>query len=738
MAAPRQQDPVSAVIAALGTAGKVQRQGDGWVACCPAHEDHRHSLSVGTGRDGRALLTCHAGCALDTIIGALGLQTTDLFPPSEKAKAAGSVTATYEYRDAQGQVLYEVVRYFPKDFKQRVPQPGGGYSWKLGDTPRVWYRLSQLTQGLTAGKVAFICEGEKDADALAALGLTATSLAGGAAFTGSKHWPAVAVDLFRGAKVVLLPDNDDPGRAHMDRIAGRLAPLAAWVRTVTLPGLADKGDVSDWLDAGGTVAGLKALVAGVPTATPEPPPEPHDDPGPPADLTESLFRMWTPFGNADRFLDAHEHELRSVPQFGAWYCWDGQRWQPDAALLVAERAKSVIRGLMREASAANDPEHRKQLARWAIKCQGPGSVDAILELARSDPRVVRTAAQWDANPDVLNVANGVVDLRTGALTPHDRAQNHTKLVSANYVPTATCPRWEAFLARCVPDVDVRTLLRVAVGYSLTGHTREQCLFLLWGSGRNGKSTFFEVLRLLAGDYAVQADFETFLDKGLNGGGVRNDLARLHGARVVTTSEASEGKRLNESLVKSLTGGDTIAARFLYKEAFEFQPQFALWMAANHRPVIRGTDDGIWRRMRLVPFTVQIPAEEVDKALPDALRAELPGILAWAVSGAIQWYRTGLPASAAVDAATNAYREESDTMAPFIEDRCEIGERYTVGATALYTAYSAWSKDAGEHPVSQTVFGRKLTDRGYELSRSGSGHKVRHGLRLRDDVSGALL
>ncbi len=733
MAAPRTQDPIATVTAALGAAGKVTKQGAGLVACCPAHEDHRHSLSIGTGRDGRALLTCHAGCTLDAIVSALGLTSQQLFPASEKPTQPDMLTDTYPYHDETGAVLYEVCRYYPKNFKQRVPQAGGGYSWKMEGVPRVWYRLPSLLSGLTKGRVAFVCEGEKDANALSALGLTATSLAGGAAFTSSKHFAAVAVEHFRAAKVVLLPDNDEPGRAHMARIADRLAPIAAWVRTVTLPGLADKGDVSDWLDAGGSVADLKALVAGVPTEAPAP--TPLDVPAD-ADRAPGSY-MATSFGNADRFLDAHEQELRSVPQFGAWYCWDGQRWQPDAALQVAERGKAVVRNIMQEAYHAPDPDQRKYLARWAAKCQTPSAVEALLEVARSDPRVVRTAAQWDADLDVLNVASGVVDLRTGTLTAHDRAQNHTKLVNIMYTPTARCDRWESFLARCVPDGEVRDMLRIAVGYSLTGHTREQCLFLLWGSGRNGKSTFFEVLRMLAGDYAVQADFETFLDKGISGGGARNDLARLHGSRVVTTSEAAEGKRMNESLIKSLTGGDTIAARFLYKEAFEFQPQFALWMAANHRPVIRGTDDGIWRRMRLVPFTVQIPPEEVEKGLLDVLRAELPGILAWAVSGAMQWYRDGLPTPEAVIAATDAYREESDSMAPFIEERCEVGERFTVGATVLYQAYTEWAKASGENAMSQTVFGRRLTDRGFEVGRAVSGSKVRHGIRLQD-LSGAML
>lgn len=730
MPSTRHPDPVATVLAALGTAGKATKQGAGYVACCPAHEDRRHSLSIGTGEDGRALLTCHAGCTLDSIVTALGIEMTALFPPAEKRAAhAEQMTDCYEYRDVDGRVLYEVCRYFPKNFKQRVPQAGGGYSWKMEGVPRVWYRLPQLMQGLAQGKVVFVCEGEKDANALADLGLTATSLAGGAAFTASKHWPAVAVEPFRGAKVVLLPDNDDPGRAHMARIAERLTPLATWVRTVPLPGLAEKGDVSDWLHAGGDVAALKALVAGVPTA----PVPTADDETPPPELHEPKYRR-THFGNRDRFVDAVRDDVRYVAAFKAWYRWDGARFAPDEALAVQERAQAVIRGLLSESQGPSDPLHQ-----WALKCESMGAVQQILDLAQSDPALARTPQEWDADPDVLNVQNGVIDLRTGALRPHSRADNITKLVPVAFDPHAECPRWESFLARVVPDVEVRTMLRIAVGYSLTGHTREECLFLLWGTGRNGKSTFFETIRLIAGDYAVQSDFNTFLETGsaASSGAARGDLARLHGGRLVTTSEASEGKRLNESVLKSITGGDTITARQLYAKEFEFTPLFTLWMAANHRPTIRGTDDGIWRRMRLVPFTVQIPEAEVDRGLKAALRAELPGILAWAVSGAIQWYRKGLPFPDAVRAATAAYREESDTIGEFLDDCCDIGAEFRTPSSEIYTAYKSWCERRGDDPMKQTGFGRKLTDKGFEVVKTMSV-KLRSGLRLRMRETDALL
>jgi putative DNA primase/helicase len=258
------------------------------------------------------------------------------------------------------------------------------------------------------------------------------------------------------------------------------------------------------------------------------------------------------------------------------------------------------------------------------------------------------------------------------------------------------------------------------------------LFFLHGSGANGKTTFLEIIRAITGDYAAVADFTTFLEK--RGDGPRNDVARLFGARVVTSSEVGEGKRLNESLVKALTGGEMISARFLYADLFEFMPTFKVFLAANHKPVIRGTDDGIWRRVRLVPFTVQIPAEEQDKELLAKLRGELPGILRWALAGCILWQRHGLGIPDEVRAATEAYRSESDTMGAFLEEYCELGTgfEFSEPASALYAAYAQWAREGGEYQLSQTAFGRRLEERGIVAVKKGTGgsRKVwRDGVRL---------
>ena len=306
----------------------------------------------------------------------------------------------------------------------------------------------------------------------------------------------------------------------------------------------------------------------------------------------------------------------------------------------------------------------------------------------------------------------------------------TKYADVEFRDDAECPLWLAFLEKIFGgNAEIIGYLQRAVGYSLTGDTREQCLHLLHGSGSNGKSTFLEVLQALMGDYGVQADFATFVEK--KGDGPRNDVARLAGTRMVRSSEIGEGKRLNESLVKSLTGQDTIAARFLYSEAFEFRPTFKLWLAANHKPVIRGTDHAIWRRVRLIPFTVTISESEKDETLKDRLIAELPGILRWAVEGCHLWLERGLHPPDAVTVATTAYKNESDILGTFLEECCEIGSGLEVSATELYTAYKRWAHENGEFELSQTAFGRRIEERGFDVRKNGV--KYRRGLRLVPNV-----
>jgi putative DNA primase/helicase len=432
--------------------------------------------------------------------------------------------------------------------------------------------------------------------------------------------------------------------------------------------------------------------------------------------------MRTDLGNAERFCADHGHNVRYLPAWKKWLVWDGKRWSVDDTLEVQAMAKRTIRKMWKDVPEL-PPADQKDMVKHIMQSEGDSKLQAMLSRVKAEPGIAITPDMLDADPWLLCVENGVLDLQTGELRPHDRELLMTKVAPAPYDADAKCPTWLAFLARIMGDKQsLIDFLQRAVGYSLTGTTGERCLLFLYGIGANGKSTFLEVVRALLAEYAQQADFTTFLERK-GDSGPRNDIARLFGARVVTSSEVGEGKRLNESLVKTLTGNDTVTARFLHAEFFEFTPQFKLWLAANHRPVIRGTDNAIWTRVRLVPFLVSIPEGERDLGLKDKLVAELPGILAWAVQGCLLWHEYGLGMPEEVQQATEAYRRESDTLGAFLEDCCEVDGADAVPAMDLYQAYKQWAADSGEFELNMTNFGRKLTERGVFASRSAAARSI---------------
>jgi putative DNA primase/helicase len=309
------------------------------------------------------------------------------------------------------------------------------------------------------------------------------------------------------------------------------------------------------------------------------------------------------------------------------------------------------RQMLQEAAAIDDEALRKPEVAWALKSDSHERRAAMLKDAGA--LLPMPSDTLDSDPYLFNVENGTLDLRTGLQRPHNPADRITKLAPVVYDPTATAATWDQFLARIFTgDRELIRFIQRAVGYSLTGLTTEQVMFLLWGTGQNGKSTFITTLQALFGDYARQTAFDTFLAASKSTpGAARPDIVRLRGARLISALEAPAGARLAETVVKSLTGGDIISARDLYSSGSEFRMEGKLWLAANNKPEIRGTDLAIWRRIRLVPFTVTIPEEEKDPQLADKLRAELPGILNWAVEGLAVWQREGLGVPVAVERAT---------------------------------------------------------------------------------------
>jgi putative DNA primase/helicase len=424
----------------------------------------------------------------------------------------------------------------------------------------------------------------------------------------------------------------------------------------------------------------------------------------------------TDLGNAERLLARHGENVRYCYPWGCWLVWTGARWERDEGGKVHRLAKETVRGIYAEAAAAESEERRKMLAKHATASEAESRIRAMLELAKSDVPV--SPDELDADPWLLNVQNGTVDLRTGELRPHRREDLLTKMAGAGYDPKADAATWEAFLERVLPGEELRGFVRRAAGYSATGVTSEQIMLINHGGGSNGKSTFQEALAAALGDYAMRTPTEMLLAK--RSGGVPNDVARLKGARFVSASETEEGRRLAEGLIKDLTGQDTISARFMRAEWFDFKPTHKLWLSTNHKPEIRGTDNAIWRRIRLVPWAVTIPPTERDHKLPEKLQKEMRGVLGWVVHGCLEWRQEGLRAPDEVRKATGAYRAEMDVLAAFISEECAVKDEASVAAGALYGRYREWCLDAGEKPESQRKFGERLKERGYQRQRITSG------------------
>ena len=380
----------------------------------------------------------------------------------------------------------------------------------------------------------------------------------------------------------------------------------------------------------------------------------------------------TDLGNAERLVERFGHEFRYCPENKCWYVYRKGIWIPDSGGGRMHRmAYKVARSIADEAKGENLPsDELAELKKHARKSASKGRLRAMIDLARWFPGISVPVGLLDRDPWLLNCQNGTLDLRTGELKPHDPMDLITKMLPIDYDSEATCPVWETTLVKIMGGAEEKiSFLKRVFGYGMTGMISEQCMFVLYGSGANGKSTILEIYRELLAGYAMHTTTASLL--GSSGSPIRNDLARLNGARFVSAVEIGMGKKLDEALVKQLTGGDQVTARFLYNEFFEYKPEFKLFIAANHKPDIQGVDHGIWRRIHLIPFDVTIPTEEIDRDLPDKLRAELTGILAWAVQGCREWQEHGLNVPASIANATAAYRDEMDIVAEFLNDRCTL-------------------------------------------------------------------
>lgn len=468
----------------------------------------------------------------------------------------------------------------------------------------------------------------------------------------------------------------------------------------------------------------------------DPPLAPRSAPPASAPTPPAAHENTTDLGNARRLVALFGTDLRHCHPWGKDMVWDGRRWASDETGQVERFAKETVRSIYAELAPLTDPYARQRIAKHAAASESAKSISAMIRLSRSELGVPVLPADLDRDPWVLNVLNGTLDLRTGILRPHRRDDLLTRLAPVAFDPAAVCPIWEAFLDT-IMDGNARLIeyLRRVIGYVLTGNVDEQVMWVLYGEGANGKSTFLNtILKVLGEMYAMQAVPELVMARQSEAH--PTERADLFGRRLVACVETEQGRRLAESLVKQLTGGERVRARRMREDFWEFDPTHKLFLVTNHKPAIRGADKGIWRRVKLVPFAVTIPDAKKDPALPEKLKAELPGILAWAMRGCQEWQRGGLTHPPEVEAATAEYRAEMDTVGAFLAECCADGpDELRVRKTDLYTAFVSWSAKSGDAGISRNDFNRRLGEMGHTAKRSASnGAEQWHGLALMSEVA----
>lgn len=452
-------------------------------------------------------------------------------------------------------------------------------------------------------------------------------------------------------------------------------------------------------------------------------------------VDEEKMRAYTfdDMGNANRFVDLFGENVRYCYTEKKWYFYNSMRWSVDNLGVILRMADKCVEAMKAEAKLYLQADEEsggdmaKNFEKHMKSSRSNKSKKAML--SEVEHHVPILPLQMDRYKMALNTPSGIINLKNGEVRSHNAEYYFTKITSVECSQTADCPRWLAFLDDIFAgDKDLIRYIQKAVGYSLTGSTAEQCAFFLYGTGRNGKSTFIDVIRDVFGDYAANIQPETIMVKSSQNSAINSDIARLKGARLVTSVEPNEGVRLNEGLLKQLTGDDTVTARKLYSEEFEFKPEFKLWMATNHKPIIRGTDTGIWRRIHMIPFNVQIPEDKVDKNLTHKLKAEMTGIFKWCIDGCLMWQREGLQMPAAVLKSVREYRREMDVISAFIEDKCTL--EGTVQASTLYAAYVSWADSNNEYCMSNTKFSTEIAKRFEKIK--GRNYNYFTGISIRSE------
>jgi putative DNA primase/helicase len=453
---------------------------------------------------------------------------------------------------------------------------------------------------------------------------------------------------------------------------------------------------------------------------------PHHDPLPNEPRTE--------LGYARRLIHVYGNWLRYVPAWRRWLVWNGTCWARDDTGQAARWAKVIARCLTTEALAIPDDKQRANAMRDARRGESSAGVAGVLTLASTEDGIAVSPDDLDADPWLLNCANGTVDLRTGQLRDPDPSDLLTKVTGAAYRPEAVSAEWIRFLERVQPEPAMRRFLARLVGHSLEGRIVEHLLPIFHGEGANGKGTFIGAVLAALGDYADAADPELLTARTFDAH--PTGVADLYRVRLAVLHEGDAGRRLAEGTVKRLTGGDRLKARRMREDFWHFEPSHTFVVLTNHRPIVTGTDEGIWRRLRLIPWPVVVPADERDEHLSERLKLAAEAVLAWIVAGYHDWREHGLGEPDTVTAATDAYRGENDAVGRFLSEMCVVSPAASVRSAELYGGWSKWAADEGEDPGTAKAFTTALTNRGYGPPTRTNRGALWRGIGLRVHLDAA--
>jgi putative DNA primase/helicase len=699
---------------------KAKQLGNGeYQACCPAHEDKKQSLSLKQAGD-KILINCFAGCQPDLIMNKIGLSLSDLYIKSESAPArepTPQIVKTYSYPDEDGKELYQVVRMFPKSFRQRHMNGGGEWSWNMDGVRRVLYRLPEV---LAATGTVYLVEGEKDADNLCAAGLVATTSPAGA-----NNWRPEYAQYLQDKKVVIIPDKDRAGYKYAQTAIESLKEKASSLGVILLPG-DDVKDVSDWLEQGGDPQALATMEQPIDCLSSFVDNQSHVE----TLESKSEHHHLTDIGNAERLMDKYGNMIRYNYDRKMWLTWNGDCWNWDTGGEVMQLAQKTARSIYSEITMDDDEDTVKAKRKWAVQSESNQRLVAMIEQAQ--PLAKITLDQLDHDIWLLNCKNGTVNLQTGVLQAHNPEDYITRVISTSYNPDAISEEWTKFLKRTFGDKDdLIAFVQRALGYSITGSQGEQAIFFCHGEGWNGKSTLLGACRLILQEYAAEVEPATFMIDRNRGTGPNEAIASLYNVNFVTSTEIEEGQRLSTSLLKRMTGGESLRCERKFEHGFNFKPRYKLWMSGNHEPEISDTTRSIKNRFHKIAFLFTISALERVQHYDEILATKHgEAILAWLVKGTLEWQHVGLGESSEVKEATQSYFDGQDILHDFLAECCLIQPTAKCIKAELYVAYEKWCDENGDrYSLGKKTFNSRIAEKGFVSDRGGHNKPIWCGLRL---------